>query len=270
MPQERSWRARGCGAHRLCRGMSARPGSAVSSMTSTRSSALTTPRSCATWPPGSAPARRPQTWRPTCSSRRGGARPACAGGAGRCWRGSTGWRRTWRPTGELRAIGQGLEAAAAEARLEVPAEETEGALRAARPNSRARRRIWPAAAVALAVVAMAAALLLAGPFGSGPAADVQAQALAALGGRGSVLEVVERIRPGPAGGFRPSTRTGWIDPTRGRAAWVQRTAAGIVVDRTLVARGRITRYDPATLTAIVAPSCAALPTGCAPAVDPTA
>ncbi len=174
------------------------------------------------------------------------------------------------PTGELRAIVQVLEAAAAEARLDVPAEETEQALRTARPEPRSQRRLWPAAAVAVAVVVVAGALLLAGPFGSGPTADVQAQALAALGGRNSVLEVVERITPGPGGGFAPSTRTGWIDPTRGRAVWVQRTAAGIVVDRTLVERGRITRYDPATHTAVVAPSCAALATGCATAVDPIA
>ena len=174
------------------------------------------------------------------------------------------------PTDELRAIVQVLEAAAAEARLDVPAQETEQALRAARPAPRARRRIWPAAAIAVAVVAAAAALLLAGPFGSGPAADVQAQALAALGGRGSVLEVVERIAPGPEGGFAPSTRTGWIDPTRGRAAWVQRAADGVVLDRTVVERGRITRYDPATHTALVAPSCVALATGCATAVDPIA
>jgi len=174
-------------------------------------------------------------------------------------------------TDELRAIVQVLEAAAAEARLDVPAQETEQALRAARPAPRAgRRRIWPAAAVALAVVVAAAALLLAGPFGSGPAADVQAQALAALGGRGSVLEVVERVTPGPAGGFAPSIRTGWIDPTRGRAAWVQRAAGGVVLDRTVVERGRVTRYDPATHTAVVAPSCAALATGCATAVDPIA
>ena len=174
------------------------------------------------------------------------------------------------PTDEVRAIVQVLEAATAQARLEVPAQETEQALRAARPAPRARRRVWPAVAVAVTVVAAAGALLLGGPFDSGPAADVQAQALAALGGPGSVLEVVERIAPGPAGGFAPSTRTGWIDSTRGRAAWVQRAADGVVLDRTVVERGRITRYDPATHTAVVAPSCAALATGCATAVDPIA
>ena len=33
-------------------------------------------------------------------------------------------------------------------------------------------------------------------------------------------------------------------------------------------RGRITRYDPVTGTAVIAGSCAALATGCASAVDP--
>jgi hypothetical protein len=85
-----------------------------------------------------------------------------------------------------------------------------------------------------------------------------------------VLEVIERITPGPAGGFPASTRTGWIDPARSRAAWVQRTDAGVAIDETLVADGRITRYDPGTGTAVVARTCAALATGCASAVDPVA
>src|SRR5207344_1327026 len=86
----------------------------------------------------------------------------------------------------------------------------------------------------------------------------------------SVLEVVERITPGPAGGFAPSTRTGWIDPARSRAVWTQRTLAGTVVDETRLEHGRITRFDPATASAVVARSCAALTTGCAAAVDPIA
>jgi hypothetical protein len=174
------------------------------------------------------------------------------------------------PAGELRAIVHVLEAAAAEARFDVAGEVTDAALRAARPRRRIRRGPWPAAALAAAAVAAATAILLAGPFGSGPRADVQAQALAALGGRGTVLEVIERITPGPAGGFPASTRTGWIDPARNRAAWVQRTASGVPIDETLVAGGRITRYDPATNAAVVARSCAALATGCASAVDPIA
>ncbi|MEP6641536.1 MAG: hypothetical protein ABJB93_06465, partial [Gaiellales bacterium] len=98
--------------------------------------------------------------------------------------------------------------------------------------------------------------------------NVQARALDALGGRGAVLEVSERIVPGPGGGFSPSTRTGWIDAARGEARWTQRTVAGTVVDETLVERSRITRYDPVTGTAVIAGSCAALATGCASAVDP--
>jgi len=174
------------------------------------------------------------------------------------------------PSDELRAIVLVLEAAAAEARFDVAGEVTDAALATARPRPRARRRPWPAAALAAAVVVAAAAILLAGPFGSGPRADVQAQALAALGGPGTVLEVIERITPGPAGGFPASTRSAWIDPARNRAAWVQRTGSGVTIDETLVAGGRITRYDPATRSAVVARSCAALATGCASAVDPIA
>ncbi len=176
------------------------------------------------------------------------------------------------PTGELQAIVRVLEAAAAEARFDVAPAETERALEPARPQPRRVRRRWPipAAIAAGAAITLAAALVLVSPFGSSRAVDVQAQALAALGGPGAVLEVTERVAPGPAGGFAASVRTGWIDPARGRSVWTQRTAAGTVVDQTLVKPGRITRYDPATASAVVARTCAALATGCAAAVDPVA
>ena len=173
-------------------------------------------------------------------------------------------------TGELEAIVRVLEAAAAEARFGVAADETERALAAARPRPRRAGRRWPVAAAAAAAAVVAAVLVLAWPFGAASTRDVQAQALAALGGPGSVLEVGERITPGPGGGFAASTRTGWIDPARGRALWTQSTAAGTVVDQTLVERGRVTRYDPATRSAVLAASCTALATGCASAVDPIA
>ncbi|HEY2789077.1 MAG TPA: hypothetical protein VGI72_06435 [Gaiellales bacterium] len=173
-------------------------------------------------------------------------------------------------TGELEAIVRVLEAAAADARFGVAADETERALAAARPRPRPARRRWPLAAAAAAVAVVAAALVLVSPLRSPSTVDVQAQALAALGGPGSVLEVVERITPGPGGGFAASTRTGWIDPARNRALWTQSTAAGTAVDQTLVERGRVTRYDPATHSAVVAASCTALATGCASAVDPIA
>ena len=173
-------------------------------------------------------------------------------------------------TGELEAIVRVLEAAAAEARFGVAADETERALAAADPRPRRARSRRPVAAAAAAVAVVAAALVLAWPFGAASTRDVQAQALAALGGRSSVLEVGERITPGPGGGFAASVRTGWIDPARGQALWTQSTGAGTVVDQTLVERGRITRYDPATHSAVVAASCTALATGCATAVDPIA
>jgi hypothetical protein len=173
------------------------------------------------------------------------------------------------PTGELEALVRVLEAAAAEARFDVPQAETEHALAAARPGPVRRRRLLLPAAVATGVaVALAAGLLLLSPSGSPTLVNVQARALAVLGGPGSVLAVTERIVPGPAGGFTRSTRTGWIDAARGEARWTQRTADGTVIDETLVEHGRITRYDPVTGTAVIAGSCAALATGCASAVDP--
>ena len=76
-----------------------RPGSAATKVTSMPCFGPTTPRSCAIWPCASA--RR--TTRPTslrrCSWQPGAACPGFATAAARCWRGSTGWRRTWRVTG---------------------------------------------------------------------------------------------------------------------------------------------------------------------------
>jgi hypothetical protein len=173
-------------------------------------------------------------------------------------------------TGELAGIVSVLEAAAAEARIDVTPAETERALAAARPAPVAARRRPVFALGAALAIAAAAALVLAWPFGGAGTRDVQAQALAALGGHGSVLEVSERITPGPAGGFPASMRTGWIDPTRGLSRWTQRTGAGTVVDETLDRRGQVTRYDPATRSAVLAASCSGLATGCATAVDPIA
>jgi hypothetical protein len=176
-----------------------------------------------------------------------------------------------RATGELAAIVSVLEAAAAEARIEILGDETERALASARPAPRAHPARRPAALAAVAFVVIAAsAVVLAWPFGGAGTRDVQAQALAAIGGRSTVLRVVERIVPGPAGGFAASTRSGWIDPTRGLARWTQRTASGVVVDETLDRHGRIIRYAPAAHSAVVASSCRALATGCAAAVDPIA
>ena len=73
--------------------------SGPSSPTSRRSSERTTRRSSATWRSGWDRSRRRRTWRRTSSLRRSAACLACVGAGGRCWRGSTGWRRTWPATG---------------------------------------------------------------------------------------------------------------------------------------------------------------------------
>ena len=117
---------------------------------------------------------------------------------------------------------------------------------------------------------LAVLIVLALPFTSAPVTvDVQARALAALGNRGTVLSVVELVRPGPGQSFPASLRTGWIDIEGRRQRWTQ-SVGGTVVAETLVDHGRVTRYDPASGTAVVATSCAALASGCAEGVDPVA
>jgi hypothetical protein len=77
------------------------------------------------------------------------------------------------------------------------------------------------------------------------------------------------VRPGPGQSFPASVRTGWIDVAGRRQRWTQSVGATIVAE-TLVDRGRVTRYDPASGTAVIATSCAALASGCAETVDPIA
>ena len=173
---------------------------------------------------------------------------------------------------DVATVARVLRDAAAAARFDVDGSEIEAALERARPRSarppRSRLRI---AAVGLsAAVVLAVALVLALPFTSGPAdVEVQARALAALGGGGQVLSVAEEIRPGPGESFPTSVRTGWIDVNGDRQRWTQ-SVDGTVVAETLVDHGRVTRYDPAAGTAVIATSCAALASGCADSVDPVA
>jgi RNA polymerase sigma-70 factor (ECF subfamily) len=117
---------------------------------------------------------------------------------------------------------------------------------------------------------LAVALVRALPFTSGPAdVEVQARALAALGGGGQVLSVAEEIRPGPGESFPTSVRTGWIDVNGDRQRWTQ-SVDGTIVAETLVDHGRVTRYDRVAGTAVIATSGAALASGCADSVDPIA
>jgi hypothetical protein len=174
---------------------------------------------------------------------------------------------------DLAATARVLRDAAAVARFDLSEADVEHALERARPVPGAppsRRRLGVAGAVLAAAVVLAAAILLVLPFTSGPVdVDVQARALAALGSRGQVLGVSEVVRPGPGAGFPVSVRTGWVDPAGGRQRWTQ-TVGGTVVTETLVDHGRVTRYDPASGTAVIAASCAALASGCAESVDPIA
>jgi len=175
---------------------------------------------------------------------------------------------------ELAATVRVLRDAAAVARFDLSETDVEHALERARPAGVApppsRSRLRVAGALVAAAAVLAAAILLVLPFTSGPVdVDVQARALAALGGRGEVLGVSEIVRPGAGAGFPVSKRTGWIDPAGDRQRWTQ-TVGGTVVAETLVDHGRVTRYDPASGRAVVAASCAALASGCAESEDPIA
>jgi len=175
---------------------------------------------------------------------------------------------------DLAATARVLRDAAAAARFDVAAADVERALDRARPVPLARpprRRLRVAAAGLAAAAVLAAVILLALPFTSGPVdVDVQARALAALGDGGAILSVAEVVRPGPGESFPASVRTGWIEATGGRQRWTQSTTDGTVIAETLVDRGRVTRYDPAGHSAVVAASCTAIASGCADAVDPIA
>ena len=113
-------------------------------------------------------------------------------------------------------------------------------------------------------------IVLALPFTSAPA-DRRRPGAGARGARRprQVLSVAELVRPGPGQSFPTSLRTGWIDTEGRRQRWTQ-SVGGTVVAETLVDHGRVTRYDPASGTAVVATSCAALASGCAEGVDPVA
>jgi len=178
------------------------------------------------------------------------------------------------PDPDVAATARVLRETAEAVRFDVPEADLERALARARPAPaarRVRRRLRPALLVLAAAAVLAVAILLALPFTSGPVSvDVQARALAALGRQGAVLAVAEVVRPGPGGSFPVSLRTGWIADGGGRQRWTQSTVDGTVVAETLVDHGRVTRYDPAAHSAVVAASCTALASGCADAVDPIA
>ena len=112
---------------------------------------------------------------------------------------------------ELAAL---LERAAEPARFDV---DVESALARVRP--RPRRVLRPVLGVA-ALAAAAVVLVLALPFSHAPGADVQARALAAVGGPNEVLHLRESIWT-RIPGAEQQERDVWIDPSRRRVAWTQ-------------------------------------------------
>jgi hypothetical protein len=159
---------------------------------------------------------------------------------------------------EARELAALLVAAAEPAREPVTDEELERALRVVR-LTRARRRAWPAVALA---VAAATAAVVAWALHT-PGTDVQAKAADALD---ATFFVVEEIRSP----FLPATDvTGYVDGRTGRAhVRVARAPGGVAADTVVHPDGSVDRWLAASNTTTLAPSCEALPGGCAEALDP--
>ena len=178
-----------------------------------------------------------------------------------------------RPDGDLAALVTVLERATEPARFEVSDEEIERQLIRVQPRldraPRAPRRPSSRLALAFGAVAAAAIAVVVFTFVRLPGTDVEAKALAALGGPRSVLEIRERIEPARAGTFPSSTRTVWLDSSRGIAHWVQ-LANGRRVEEVLVDHSRMRRFLPAQHLLIVGSSCRAFASGCAELIDPVA
>lgn len=171
-----------------------------------------------------------------------------------------------------------LRSAAEVARFQVDAIETEQQLADARNRmastqaARPQRRPFAltprrALAAAAAAVAVAVAVLIALPETHPPGVDVEARALAAITEGPPVLQAVTQTTvPGTPGTV---TRVEWLD-TLNRRELVQVKTEDTLVSATLVQRGRVTQYQPQAGRAVVAPSCSALPGGCAAIIDPVA
>jgi hypothetical protein len=176
------------------------------------------------------------------------------------------------PKGDVAALVTVLERVTERARFEVSDAEIERELVRVRPRLERRpapRRPSSRLALAFGAVAAAAIAVVVFTFVRLPGTDVEAKALAALGGPNAVLEIRERIAPARPGTFTPSTRTVWLDSSRGIAHWVQ-LAGGRRVEEVLVEHGNMRRFLPAQHLLIVGSSCRAFASGCAELVDPVA
>ncbi len=173
--------------------------------------------------------------------------------------------------GELASLATVLERAAEPARVEITEGEIEHALGDARCRLPARRSAFRVPRIGLAFGAAAAAALavLVVTLTRLPSVDVEGKALAALGGRDTVLKIYERIEPVVPGTFPPSTRSVWLDPNLSRSQWTH-NVHGLPVEITLVDHGRVSRYLPERNVVIVGSSCRAFASGCADVIDPVA
>jgi hypothetical protein len=165
-----------------------------------------------------------------------------------------------------------LERATEPARFQVSAEEVEDELARVRPRLQPRRereRARPRLALAFGAVAVAAVAVLVFTFLRLPGTDVEAKALKALGGGGTILKIRERIEPVVPGTFPVSTRDVWLDLARGLELSVQ-ASRGRQVEEMLVEPGRFSRYLPGERIVVVGSSCRAFASGCAEVVDPVA
>jgi hypothetical protein len=178
------------------------------------------------------------------------------------------------PRGDVAALVTVLERATEPARFQVADVVVERQLARVRPRvERARRpappRRAPRLAIAFGAVAAAAVAVVVFTFVRLPGTDVDAKALSALGGPNSILQLGERIEPVIPGTFVPSTRTVWLDPSRGIAHWVQ-LAGGRRIEEVLAEHGRMRRLLPGQHLLIVGSSCRVFASGCAELVDPVA
>jgi hypothetical protein len=161
---------------------------------------------------------------------------------------------------EARELAALLVAAAMPARRPVTDDELESALRSVRPP-RHRRRLRPALGLALAAGVAAAAV--GAWLVQTPGTDVQAKAARALGG---TFFVVEEVRSSL---FPPTDVAGYVDGRTGRAHLrISSPGGGLGAETVLHPNGSVERWLAASNTTTLAPNCAALPGGCAEALDP--
>ena len=158
-----------------------------------------------------------------------------------------------------------LRDAADAARFDVDEQRAEAALARARRSPKPRRSLRPVLALAAAVLVAAVALVLVPEWRSSDI-DVEARARGAIAG-GPVLHVVTALTT-PGGGAADGGSVAWLDPGRDRARLTLSGASGTPRVEILALPGRYVRYQTMTGTAVAAPGCDALASGCAELTDP--